>query len=144
MTQAHRNMQVRHTTALQVVHRDIKLENLLMDRAGNMKIIDFGLAAVAAPSHALAVHCGSPSYAAPEIVGRRRYLGPPADAWSLGVVTFAMVAGHLPFHSRNGARPCVQAARSCALAPACSPVTNLQDSSMRMRVDLIFRCASRP
>lgn len=49
------------------------------------------------------VHCGSPSYAAPEIVGRKRYIGPPADVWSLGVVTFAMVAGHLPFHSRQGA-----------------------------------------
>jgi serine/threonine protein kinase len=62
-----------------------------------------GLAAVFARGHTLNVHCGSPSYAAPEIVGRQRYHGPAADVWSLGVVTFAMVAGHLPFYSRNGA-----------------------------------------
>ena len=88
---------------MQVVHRDIKLENLLMDSNQNMKIIDFGLAAVFTPGKFLRVHCGSPSYAAPEIVGRQLYEGPPADVWSLGIVTYAMVCGHLPFHSKNGA-----------------------------------------
>jgi 5'-AMP-activated protein kinase, catalytic alpha subunit len=87
---------------LQVAHRDIKLENLLLDKGNNMKIIDFGLAAIFTPGIMLKVHCGSPSYAAPEIVGRQLYEGPPADVWSLGIVTFAMVAGHLPFHSRAG------------------------------------------
>jgi serine/threonine protein kinase len=85
------------------VHRDIKLENLLMDSDRNMKIIDFGLAAIFAEGKPLKVHCGSPSYAAPEIIGRRSYSGPPVDVWSLGIVTFAMVCGHLPFYSRNGA-----------------------------------------
>jgi 5'-AMP-activated protein kinase, catalytic alpha subunit len=84
------------------VHRDIKLENLLLDKEHNMKIIDFGLAAVFTPQTLLKVHCGSPSYAAPEIVSRQSYVGPPVDIWSLGVVTFAMVCGHLPFYSRNG------------------------------------------
>jgi 5'-AMP-activated protein kinase, catalytic alpha subunit len=84
------------------VHRDIKLENLLMDSDRNMKIIDFGLAAIFTEGSALKVHCGSPSYAAPEIIGRRSYSGPPVDVWSLGIVTFAMVCGHLPFYSRNG------------------------------------------
>jgi serine/threonine protein kinase len=45
------------------------------------------------------VHCGSPSYAAPEIVSRQLYDGPPVDVWSLGVVLFAMITGYLPFHS---------------------------------------------
>ena len=99
------------------MHRDIKLENLLLDRDHNMKIIDFGLAAVMAPGVLLNIHCGSPSYAAPEIVGRQRYVGPPADVWSLGVVTFAMVAGHLPFHSRHGAPQLPRAA--LALHRAC-------------------------
>lgn len=84
------------------MHRDIKLENLLMDSDRNMKIIDFGLAAIFTEGKALKVHCGSPSYAAPEIIGRRSYSGPPVDVWSLGIVTFAMVCGHLPFYSRNG------------------------------------------
>lgn len=45
------------------------------------------------------MHCGSPSYAAPEIVSRQLYDGPPVDVWSLGVVLFAMITGYLPFHS---------------------------------------------
>jgi serine/threonine protein kinase len=86
----------------QVVHRDIKLENILLDSGSAMKIIDFGLAAFYQPGKRLRVHCGSPSYAAPEIVARKLYEGPPVDVWSLGVVTFAMVAGYLPFHASNG------------------------------------------
>ena len=86
-----------------VVHRDIKLENLLLDENDNLRLIDFGLAAILPPGppKKLKVHCGSPSYAAPEIVGRTLYDGPPVDVWSLGVVTFAMLAGSLPFHARN-------------------------------------------
>lgn len=86
----------------QVVHRDIKLENILLDSGRAMKLIDFGLAAFYLPGKKLRVHCGSPSYAAPEIVARKMYEGPPVDVWSLGVVLFAMVAGFLPFHSPTG------------------------------------------
>jgi serine/threonine protein kinase len=85
-----------------VVHRDVKLENILLDAQNSMKIIDFGLAAFYAPGKKLRVHCGSPSYAAPEIVARKQYDGPPVDVWSLGVVLFAMMAGFLPFHSPSG------------------------------------------
>jgi 5'-AMP-activated protein kinase catalytic alpha subunit len=88
--------------AAQVVHRDIKLENILLDSNRAMKLIDFGLAAFYAPGKKLRVHCGSPSYAAPEIVARKQYEGPPVDVWSLGVVLFAMLAGFLPFHSPTG------------------------------------------
>lgn len=87
---------------MQVVHRDIKLENILLDSNRSMKLIDFGLAAFYAPGKKLRVHCGSPSYAAPEIVARKMYEGPPVDVWSLGVVLFAMLAGFLPFHSPTG------------------------------------------
>ena len=76
-----------------------------MDSERNMKLIDFGLAAIFSPGVHLRVHCGSPSYAAPEIIGRQNYEGPPVDVWSLGIVTFAMVCGPLPFYSRNGVRP---------------------------------------
>jgi serine/threonine protein kinase len=115
----------------QVVHRDIKLENILLDGSRSMKLIDFGLAAFYAPGKKLRVHCGSPSYAAPEIVARKMYEGPPVDVWSLGVVLFAMLAGFLPFHSPTGnkqVRACVgvlrlPAARTqdvcgCTVAPA--------------------------
>jgi serine/threonine protein kinase len=105
-----------------VVHRDIKLENILLDSHAAMKIIDFGLAAFYQTGKKLRVHCGSPSYAAPEIVARRLYEGPPVDVWSLGVVTFAMVAGYLPFHASNGNKQvrrlgCDHA--QCSLAGGC-------------------------
>lgn len=84
-----------------VVHRDVKLENVLLDRQRNMKLIDFGLSAFLNPGKKLRVHCGSPSYAAPEIIARKLYDGPPVDVWSLGVVLFAMISGYLPFHAGN-------------------------------------------
>ncbi|KAK2078970.1 hypothetical protein QBZ16_002660 [Prototheca wickerhamii] len=68
-----------------VVHRDIKLENILFDAEGGVQLIDFGLCGFFGPGQLLKCHCGSPSYAAPEIVGRREYLAPPVDVWSLGV-----------------------------------------------------------
>ena len=88
-----------------VIHRDVKLENALLDGRGDVKLIDFGLAAlVPSLSTLLRVHCGSPSYAAPEIVARKPYAGPPVDVWSCGVVLFASVAGYLPFHAPPGAK----------------------------------------
>ena len=83
------------------MHRDVKLENILLDCNHAIKLIDFGLAANITPSRKLKVHCGSPSYAAPEIVARRLYDGPPVDVWSLGVVLYGMICGHLPFHATD-------------------------------------------
>ena len=86
---------------VQIVHRDVKLENILLDASNRIKLIDFGLAANTMPGKKLKVHCGSPSYAAPEVVARRLYDGPPVDVWSLGVVLYGMICGHLPFHASD-------------------------------------------
>jgi 5'-AMP-activated protein kinase catalytic alpha subunit len=108
---------------LQVVHRDIKLENILLDAQNGMKIIDFGLAAFYATGKKLRVHCGSPSYAAPEIVARKQYEGPPVDVWSLGVVLFAMMAGFLPFHSPTGNKQVSSLWKRCLHKYVCTSAT---------------------
>jgi len=80
-----------------VVHRDLKLENLLLDENKNVKIIDFGFSTCTQPNTKLHMFCGTPSYMPPEIVNKRDYYGPPADIWSLGVLLYAMLSGKFPF-----------------------------------------------
>jgi hypothetical protein len=85
---------------IEVVHRDIKPENLLVDHTRRIKIVDFGLSARCAHGGYLKTACGSPCYAAPEMLTRETrqgYEGHPVDVWSLGVTLYAMLCGYLPF-----------------------------------------------
>ncbi|CAM9520275.1 unnamed protein product, partial [Phaeothamnion confervicola] len=87
-----------------VTHRDLKPENLLLQstRHGwSLKIIDFGLSNTHEGDRLLQTACGSPCYAAPEMIAGKRYVGPKADVWSMGVVLFTLVAGYLPFEDPN-------------------------------------------
>ncbi|PNH06249.1 putative serine/threonine-protein kinase [Tetrabaena socialis] len=87
-----------------VVHRDLKPENILMDHENNLKIADFGLAAVAAPfSGGLTLQCGTPEFTAPEITEGREYDGPSVDIWSMGVLLYEVLSGSLPFRGANQA-----------------------------------------
>ncbi|XP_072178309.1 uncharacterized protein [Diadema setosum] len=86
---------VHHMHQMGVMHRDLKVENLLLDDDDNVKIIDFGLNLFGIEDFAGTL-CGSPAYAAPEIIARKRY-GPKVDVWSIGVNTFAILTGTLPF-----------------------------------------------
>ncbi|KAL0218020.1 hypothetical protein RCL1_008868 [Eukaryota sp. TZLM3-RCL] len=80
-----------------IVHRDLKPENILLNGNHlNVKLIDLGLANVFAPNHLLSSACGSPAYAAPEIISGLKY-GKACDFWSLGVTFFALLNGYLPF-----------------------------------------------
>ena len=80
-----------------VCHRDLKPENLLLDYDNTLKIVDFGLSNLYEKGQTLKTACGSPCYAAPEMIAGKRYHGLQTDIWSSGVVFFAMVAGYLPF-----------------------------------------------
>lgn len=80
-----------------ICHRDLKPENILMDRNGNIKIVDFGMAALQPANKWLNTSCGSPHYASPEVIRGLRYRGDRADIWSCGVILFVMLAGFLPF-----------------------------------------------
>ena len=82
---------------LRVVHRDLKPENLLFDSNFNIKIVDFGLSNTYLPEQQLKTACGSPCYAAPEMIAGKKYLGLQVDIWSCGVILFAMLCGYLPF-----------------------------------------------
>ncbi|XP_056139423.1 serine/threonine-protein kinase SIK2 isoform X2 [Lampris incognitus] len=80
-----------------VVHRDLKAENLLLDGQMNIKIADFGFGNFFQPGKPLATWCGSPPYAAPEVFEGQQYEGPQLDIWSMGVVLYVLVCGALPF-----------------------------------------------
>lgn len=86
---------------LGIAHRDIKPENLLLDEEKNLKIVDFGLSNTFKKNEKLVTACGSPCYAAPELIKGLEYVGPKADIWSAGVVLFCLVCGHLPFEDQN-------------------------------------------
>ncbi|XP_059814265.1 serine/threonine-protein kinase SIK3-like isoform X1 [Hypanus sabinus] len=80
-----------------IVHRDLKAENLLLDANLNIKIADFGFSNIFTPGCLLKTWCGSPPYAAPELFEGKEYDGPKVDIWSLGVVLYVLVCGALPF-----------------------------------------------
>jgi len=95
---------VAHCHARGVAHRDIKLENVLIDLDGHIKLTDFGLAGVfrikdGDPERLLSDRCGSKAYVAPELIADRSapYVGPPVDVWACGVCLFAMLANFFPF-----------------------------------------------
>lgn len=87
--------------ALGICHRDLKPENLLLDGNLNVKLADFGMAALELNGKLLETSCGSPHYAAPEIVSGLKYHGAASDIWSCGVILFALLTGRLPFDDEN-------------------------------------------
>jgi 5'-AMP-activated protein kinase catalytic alpha subunit len=89
---------IQYLHSIKVCHRDLKPENLLLDENMNVKIVDFGLSnTYKKPTDQLKTACGSPCYASPEMIAGKKYLGLDTDLWSLGVITYAMTVGYLPF-----------------------------------------------
>jgi len=84
-----------------VVHRDLKPENLLLDSNLHVKIADFGLSNMMMDGEFLRTSCGSPNYAAPEVISGKLYAGPEVDVWSCGVILYALLCGTLPFDDEH-------------------------------------------
>ena len=84
-----------------IVHRDLKPENLLINKNNILKIIDFGLSNYNKNNELLDTPCGSPCYAAPEMIAGKKYVGNYIDIWSSGIILFVMLCGYLPFQGQN-------------------------------------------
>jgi len=85
-----------------IVHRDIKLDNILLDDQGRIKICDFGVSKqVKSDTEKMTEQCGTPAYIAPEILRDKGYEGFKVDVWSAGVCLFAMLQGTVPFKANT-------------------------------------------
>ena len=84
-----------------IVHRDLKIENVLIDTKGDVKLVDFGLSNFYDPSDKLKTFCGSLYFAAPELLRGIVYTGPEIDVWSLGIILYVLVCGKVPFDDKS-------------------------------------------
>ena len=96
---------IKHIHENNIVHRDIKLENILIDVNNNVKICDFGIGKILSSNKELLYDkCGTPMYMAPEILlssNKNGYEGPPVDIWSSGIALYIMLSGTLPFDTNQ-------------------------------------------
>ena len=90
-----------HCHSRGVIHRDIKLDNVLLNEVGELKICDFGVSRIVPKDRLMTEQCGTPAYIAPEILKGDGYEGFAADIWSAGVALYAMLYGTVPFKSNN-------------------------------------------
>jgi len=84
-----------------IYHRDIKLENILVMKNDIIKIIDFGFAVKCNRDSYQKLFCGTPSYMAPELLSKEKYIPYYSDIWSLGVLFYSMLYGRFPFERNN-------------------------------------------
>ena len=84
-----------------IIHRDVKLDNILLDADSSIKLCDLGVSKLIKQGEIMTEQCGTPAYIAPEIISGEGYSGFGADMWSAGVVLYALLSGTMPFKANN-------------------------------------------
>ena len=84
-----------------IAHRDVKIDNMLLDKNMDLKLVDFGLSTKYSDENLLDQPCGTVVYAAPEVLEGNEYHGMLADVWSSGIVLYGMASGYLPFSDKD-------------------------------------------
>jgi serine/threonine protein kinase len=84
---------------LNISHRDIKMENILITKSGKIKLIDFGFSVK--NDQLYYDFCGTPNYMSPEIISKGGYLGHKGDIWAAGILFYKLATGNFPFKGMN-------------------------------------------
>jgi serine/threonine protein kinase len=111
-----------------IIHRDIKLENILLNEDGTVVIADFGFACRYEKKKRPDGNCGSPHYASPEVISGEFYEGPEADLWGAFVILYTLVVGSMPFSDNNPRELFAKISRGEVAFPKPSPKLELSDS----------------
>ena len=123
-----------------IVHRDIKLDNILIDLSNTIKICDFGVSREILPGDIMHEHCGTPAYIAPEIFKNNGYEGFGCDVWSAGVSLYYMLGGIQPFKGNNinELKKCIISGKYDKLENVSDEVNDLIDGMLQVDVKKRF------
>lgn len=126
-----------------VAHGDLKAENVLVNAAGGLKLIDFAFAFKGEPGEKVATYCGTQSYMAPEIFDKAPHCPRQADVWAFGVLAFRLVVGELPFACKSAeARPEKAARVEALIREADVPREKLASCSSSFSA-FVLRCLAK-
>eukprot|EP01119_Soliformovum_irregulare_P004419 TRINITY_DN15412_c0_g1_i1.p1 TRINITY_DN15412_c0_g1~~TRINITY_DN15412_c0_g1_i1.p1 ORF type:complete len:257 (+),score=52.76 TRINITY_DN15412_c0_g1_i1:219-989(+) len=121
---------VLHMHSKGVAHRDLKLDNVMVDSEGNVRVIDFGFCKTGGASHCTD-RVGSIEYTAPEMFSKKPYNGYSADVYSIGIILFTLLCGHFPY-SKEEIKSIMSGKEVPLNFPVCSVSLNAQNLICRM------------